>query len=232
MKRTIFIFTVSFLIIALAACGGLTKVHAPANTDDVSLNEISKTSANETERFSEIKINNGNTAASENACGVDYKYQKHFIDEVYDIYILSYLFSWDEIIKFTDNIYLKQTTEEMNATPDLYQYIKGLNVSKEEFCKANEVDPRKKYTPEIIELLYCDDMNKMLQGLKSMYAFYWNGKVYSIYEIYRLDREKLMEIAIRSNKFEGYLEMMRKELPCWNPYITEMTAELKAGLCK
>lgn len=241
MKKILIIIAALLLVFGLSACVKARNTDVTINSDNFTSGEIeniasvdTETEANSVETAAE-NAEISTTAKDDAIGGSDYTFTRRYIDDVYGIYILSVIRDWKDVQKFEEEVYLKQTYEEIESLPDLYQFIVGLNVTKEEFYQANKVTPGPIYVNEVIELLYCDDVNKMLEGLKSPYAFYWDGKVYTIYELYELyevDKDSLLKIATSSENFEEYLGMMIKETSSAYPHIAQKAQELKAGLYK
>ena len=114
--------------------------------------------------------------------GSDFTFSLKFINKVYNIYIIDQIVGQETCDEWVNNVYLKQTLEEMDALPDLYQAIVGLNVSKEDFIKQNNkyIDyPSMYFTEDIIDALYMDDIEEMKRLLRGPYTLYYNGEIYT-----------------------------------------------------
>lgn len=114
--------------------------------------------------------------------GSDFTFSREFIDSVYNIYIVSQIVGQEARDEWVNNVYLKQTREEMCALPDLYQAIVALNVSREEFERENNkyIDyPGMYYTEDIIDALYLDDVEEMKRLLTNPFALYYDGEIYT-----------------------------------------------------
>ena len=126
-----------------------------------------------------------------------------FIDEVYSVDILLNVLGEKEILKYTFNDFIYNYDREL---PVIYQYIKGLNVSKEDFVKANEMskeynmassilnreDSKIVYTDKQIKALYSDDKESLFNCFGNRIYYYFDGKIYSYYELISLN-DKQME---------------------------------------
>lgn len=114
--------------------------------------------------------------------GSDFTFSLKFINKVYNIYIIDQIVGQETCDEWVNNVYLKQTLEEMDALPDLYQAIVGLNISKEDFIKQNNeyIDyPSMYFTEDIIDALYMDDVEEMKRLLRGPYTLYYNGEIYT-----------------------------------------------------
>lgn len=114
--------------------------------------------------------------------GSDFTFSLKFINKVYNIYIIDQIVGQEKCDEWVNNVYLKQTLEEMDALPDLYQAIVGLNVSKEDFIKQNNeyIDyPGMYFSEDIIDALYMDDIEEIKRLLRGPYTLYYNGEIYT-----------------------------------------------------
>ncbi|MBE6671742.1 MAG: hypothetical protein E7593_06025 [Ruminococcaceae bacterium] len=131
-----------------------------------------------------------------------------YVDEFYNIDILINIIDEEEILRYTFNDFIYNYDREL---PVIYQYIKGLDISKSDFIKANEIskeyntacdmldyEGRKVvYTDEQIEALYSEDKWGMFKQFGNRTYYYFDGKIYDYYEIVSLD-DKMMEKMLYS----------------------------------
>ncbi len=152
--------------------------------------------------------------------GSDMSFSRKFVDEVYNIQIASEIVGREECDKWVNEVYFKKTDEERDATPDLYQIVTELSISKEDMLTRNNeykemgVDYIADY---IIEALY-EDEETMKLLLMNPLALYYNKEIYTFDEL--IDEEASIEIPKSiieeyvnrleeyyiSNKMEKYME--------------------------
>lgn len=116
-----------------------------------------------------------------------YSFIRKYDAKAENTYIAGEIVGMDVLEEWTDNVYLKKSTEEMNATPALYQAIVELNISEEDFRRQNEeyIDyPDMYYSEEMISALYCGDINEMKRQLTDPWALYYDGEAYAFDEMY------------------------------------------------
>lgn len=152
--------------------------------------------------------------------GSDMSFSRKFVDEVYNIQIASEIVGREECDKWVNEVYFKKTDEERDATPDLYQIVTELSISKEDMLRRNNeykemgVDYIADY---IIDALY-EDEETMKLLLMNPLALYYNKEIYTFDEL--IDEETSIEIPKSiieeyinrleeyyiSNKMEKYME--------------------------
>lgn len=111
--------------------------------------------------------------------GSDYSFSRHYIDEVYDIQIVSEIVGREACDEWVNNVFLKLSPAEQDATPNLYLAIEALGVTKEALIAQNNKDEYHPLPNYIIEALYMEDKEDMKQALTSPLAIYHNGIVYT-----------------------------------------------------
>ena len=148
-----------------------------------------------------------------------------YIDEFYNIDILINIIDEEEILKYTFNDFIYNYDIEL---PVIYQYIKGLNVSKSDFIKANEISKEYNtasdmlnhegrkivYTDEQIEALYSDDKGEIFEKFGSEAYYYFEGEIYDYYELISLDNELWEKIlfADKPARFAEYFSVTLAEM--------------------
>ena len=137
------------------------------NTEDVSVPEVPA------EEVPEQPVN------TEAKGGSDYSFSRHYVDEVYDIHIVSEIVGREARDEWVNNVFLKLSPEEQNATPNLYLAIEALGVTKEALIAQNKKDEYHPLPDYIIEALYMEDKEDMKKALTSPLALYHNGVVYT-----------------------------------------------------
>lgn len=140
--------------------------------------------------------------------GSDMSFSRKFIDDVYNIQIASEIVGREECDKWVNEVYFKKTDEERDATPDLYQIVTELSISKEDMLRRNNeykemgVD----YIPDyIIDALY-EDEETMKLLLMNPLALYYNNEIYTFDEL--VDEKTTIEIP--RNVIEEYINCLEE----------------------
>lgn len=119
--------------------------------------------------------------------GSDYAFSRKYVDQVYNIYLACEI-AGQEGDEWVDNVFLLKTPEEQEALPPIYQMIRDLNISKEDFIAENNkyVDyPGMHFSDDMISGLYQEDINEMKRLLASPLALYYDGEIYTFDELCR-----------------------------------------------
>ena len=119
-----------------------------------------------------------------------------YIDPVCDIHYCV-LLRGDDVYKWVDEVYSKQSREEMNSLPDLYQAIKAFDITKEELISVKDG----KLTLEIINALYLPE-EQMKSALASDISLVYGGNVYSYYDVMGLwedENSKLLSESLKND---------------------------------
>lgn len=117
--------------------------------------------------------------------GSDYAFSRKYVDQVYNIYLACEI-AGQEGDEWVDNVFLLKTPEEQEALPPIYQIIRDLNISKEDFIAENNkyVDyPGMHFSDDVISGLYQEDINEMKRLLASPLALYYDGEIYTFDEL-------------------------------------------------
>lgn len=121
-----------------------------------------------------------------NIGGSDYTFSRKYVDQVYNIYLACEIVGQEERDEWVDNVFLLKTPEEQDALPPIYQMIRDLNISKEDFIAENNkyVDyPGMHFSDDMISGLYQEDINEMKRQLASPLALYYDGEIYTFDEL-------------------------------------------------
>ena len=145
--------------------------------------------------------------------------ERHYPDELCDIWIVSKLRTKDVIDEWVESVYLKQTEDEMDQLPAIYQAIKGLNIGRDEFTRVNAEwiafneehgTGQSTYTDEQIEYMFGDyDENEIKQKLKQVTTYYYEGRLYTAYELVCVD-DALFNEMIEKGGLEDYSVLVEK----------------------
>ena len=111
----------------------------------------------------------------------DVIFERKYIDKVYNIYLAAEIVGEEERNNWVDNVFLAQSPEEQEDPPPIYQMIRDLKISEEDFRKKNEEYieyPDMYFSDEIIYALYRDEA-EMKKLLASPYALYYDNEIYT-----------------------------------------------------
>lgn len=140
--------------------------------------------------------------------GSDITFSRKYIDKVYNIYIPSKIVGNEKRDEWVNNVLLIKTPKEQEDPPTVYQMIRDLNISKEDFIKENDkyIDyPDMYFSEDIISALYLDDVEEMKKQLVNPLALYYNGKIYTFDE---LSQNPELAGNISKDVISGYLDFI------------------------
>ena len=137
----------------------------------ISSGVISKQLWNETQNDSQIG-------------GGDYTFSRKFRDEVYNIYLATQIVG-EEASEQWVNDYLAKPPEEQEGLPPIYQIIRDLNITREQFEAENEkyIGFGNYFSQDIIDALYCGNEEEMKILLANPYALVYDGEIYTFNEL-------------------------------------------------
>ncbi len=178
-------------------------------------------------------VNSIEQSASENyACCGD-TIDRRFIDDVYNVISLFPLVG-DAVETYFEEEYPKIPFENRDDTPDMYKLLQYFDISKEEYLSVLDEVAQKYGEPLdmwIIDALYAEDMNTMLEALASPIALYHNGKVYSIGEMASMPLETCLELGITAEQMDAYVErLLAAELNSWRKELFYSISALADGV--
>lgn len=142
------------------------------------------------------------------------EFEAYFPYELYNLYHLSYIVTWEEIYAAESNLLAENEYFQTDQLPSLYLVIRELNISKEEFVRVNEKIKKTNeelhteqdvYTNEQIEWLFSDaDVQTIQAAFKLDTALLYNGRLYNPYELLALKDPFLRELA-NTEEMTAYL---------------------------
>ena len=233
MKRCLcLLMTLALLLCALCSCSGNIEVDPTSSNDpdpqsketDISYeseNPNSSDLSDDTSSGEASDISEESTTSDEPGINVVIydDLERYYSDSLNDIYLLSKIRTWDEIYAWNDNVYLKQPLSEISQLPPIYQAIKGLNVNRDEFTRVNAEwiafneehgTEQSTYTDEQIEYMFGDyDENEIKQKLKQVTTYYYEGRLYTVYELMEADADLFNEM-IESGGLEEFAVSIEK----------------------
>lgn len=142
-------------------------------------------------------------------------FSKNFIDEVYDIYCCNIILGDDTVEKWVNDVFLKKSDEEMNATPTLYQGVHELSIKKEQLLEYNNnlknKDTNAVLIPDyVIEAIYLNDEKEMIKILASPSALYHDGASFSFNQIKNMSSDEMISLGITSTELKQYSKSVKE----------------------
>ena len=141
-------------------------------------------------------------------------FEAYFPEELYNLYHLSYIVTWEEIYAAENKLLAENEYFQADQLPSLYLVIHELNISKEEFVRVNEKFKKLNeelhteqdvYTDEQIEWLFSDaDIQTIQAAFKLDTALLYHGRLYNPYELLELEDSLLRELA-NTEEMTAYL---------------------------
>jgi hypothetical protein len=151
-------------------------------------------------------------------------YTNVYSDEsVANCYILYEIHGQTDLENAEKNVVgLLKTNSEYRNLPELYLLIKELKTSKRDFVQLNDYFIRynrengteaSTYTDDQIEYLFGDyGIDETIEHLKAPWAYYYRGRLYTIFNIFQIENEKLIAEMYSKGNLEEYIQNMKKLL--------------------
>ncbi|MCM1329710.1 MAG: IseA DL-endopeptidase inhibitor family protein [Ruminococcus sp.] len=134
-------------------------------------------------------------------------FDRKYIDEVYDIYMASEIVGRERSDDWVNSVFLAQSPDEQEDPPPLYQMIRDLDISEEDFRKKNEEYrdfPNMYFSEEIIRGLYSEE-DEMKRLLVNPCALYYEGEIY-FYD--GLAKDPYLAANIPGEVIDGYFDFL------------------------
>ncbi len=219
MKKSITLLLLLVLTVFLFACES-TQDDAPNLPKDDTISLGTDIPSDETPQKTpdETPLDTPETPAA--IGGSDYSFSRKYVDEVYDIHIVSLIVGREACDAWTNDVYLKLSAEEQDALPTLYLAIRDLEIAKEDLKKKNSEDTSSPLSDYIIDSLYITDVEEMKQALKNPLALYYDGEIYTFDYLAHTENIDLPSVTLAEyfNSIESYcdanglLKYMLKEI--------------------
>ena len=134
-------------------------------------------------------------------------YERRYPDELYNTAPLFELVGADAVQSFFETFYQGLDADEIDQMPDLYRAVHGLGIAKEDLlCIAADTGC---YTSAQIELIYTGTKEEIQQQLKSSWAFWYDGRLYNIYDL--IQSEQLTDMFLYG-ELSTFLQDFRSEI--------------------
>lgn len=119
-------------------------------------------------------------------------FERYFLDKFYNLADLSFIVTWEEIYAAENKLFAESEYFLHDQLPPLYMMIHELNIQKEDFVRVTGGE----FTDEEIDWLFTDaDVQTIQKAFKLDTALLYNGKLYNLYELLRLEDPLLRELA-------------------------------------
>lgn len=117
------------------------------------------------------------------------EFERYYPDELYNIYVLSHLVSWEDIL--AGEVEQKENGSFYNEQlPPFYLMIRHFDISKEAFLSVAD-----QLGKEQIDWLFSGaDEKAIMENLKAEWAVYYDGRLYNVYELAELDKDLVIEL--------------------------------------
>ena len=144
--------------------------------------------------------------------GGDYTFSRKFRDEVYNTYLTSQIVG-EEAAAQWDVEFLAKSPEEQEGLPPIYQMIRDLNITREQFETENEkyIGFGNYFSQDIIDALYCGDEEEMKILLANPYALVYDGEIYTFDELSK-NPALISASGIPMDKVKEYLDYIESVL--------------------
>ena len=117
--------------------------------------------------------------------------------------------SQEELDRWVNEVYLQQNIEAQNELPTLYQAIRDLCVSKEEFVALNDgrkaEDSSMALSDEIVDALFLSE-DEMKKVLVHPCALYYEGNIYTWTELSKTSVEDIINQGIPGEVLQSYVD--------------------------
>ncbi len=118
------------------------------------------------------------------AASGDHALDSKYKDSLSNILIIDHIVGAEACNDYVDNVFLKQTPEEMAALPTVYQAIKYFGISREDFQRENlKNHSGTVFSDETVDALYCGDEAEMKRRLINGNALCYDGEIYTFEEL-------------------------------------------------
>ncbi len=207
MKKIIVLISILSLIVLLVGCNSIkpsTDDTSPTSpeTNEPAIEQPSDSNSNETDSSTDNE--NNDTTEETTAGAVDAG------DELYS----PYSYYVDGVVRrkgtFSENYgnYMSTFDEmegkwEYNRPAVMYHLVREMNLTREDLEVYYTALGYENVPENIYEGLLAETLEESMQLLKTEYAFYNNGKLYTVYDVYKLDNENALTFNIDDDMYDS-----------------------------
>lgn len=117
---------------------------------------------------------------------------RKYLNVTYEIYCCNKIVGDEAVDRWVNDVYLKKSEEEREASPALYQAVTELNIERSqiEAYNSNEKLNGGLTVPAVIlDAIYDMEFDEMKKELANPLALYYEGEVYTVYELKQVEEE-------------------------------------------
>lgn len=115
--------------------------------------------------------------------------ERYYPDNLYNIAPLFEIVGEEAVESFFENLYQEKDAAKIEQFPSLYWAVHGLGIAKDNLLLMTE-----DYTEQQIELIYTGTLQEIQKKLKTSWTFWYDGRLYNIYDLVQLEQEPLQEL--------------------------------------
>lgn len=162
----------------------------------------------------------------------DDTFDRLFVESTNDSAFTDQIVGRAELSKFFNEEIEPHKFEKQNL-PFVYKIIQHFNIPKETFIEYNKKmiifnkehgTDSVTYEDYIIEALYCGDVEKMRQTLKSPYVLYQNQEFYTIYDLMKMKPEEIRKLELSQEELLSHIDKVYDAMKSFG-YDNEVTQE-------
>lgn len=117
--------------------------------------------------------------------------KRYYPDNLYNTAVLFEIVGEETVESFFENLSQEKDAAEIEQLPPLYRAVHGLGITKEQLLAVVGEDD---YTEQQIELIYTGTVQEIQKKLKTNWTFWYDGRLYNIYDLVQLEQETLREL--------------------------------------
>lgn len=164
--------------------------------------------------------------------GGDYTFDRLFVESTNDSAFTDQIVGRAELSKFFNEEIEPHKFEKQNL-PFVYKIIQHFNIPKETFIEYNKktIAFNKEhgtagttFEDYVIDALYCGDVEKMRQTLKSPYVIYQNQEFYTIYDLIKMSPDEIAKLGLSQEELLSHTNKVYEAMKTCG-YDNEVTQE-------
>lgn len=159
-------------------------------------------------------------------------FDRLFIESTNDSAFTDLIVGREELSKFFNEEIEPHKFEKQNL-PFVYKIIQHFNIPKETFIEFNKKTiifnkehgtAGTTFEDYVIEALYCGDVEKMRQTLKSPYVLYQNQEFYTIYDLIKMSPDEIAKLGLSQEELLSHTDKVYEAMKSCG-YDNEVTQE-------
>lgn len=240
MKRILFIILVISLLFTACSNSVHDNVKETPKVEDTAQPDSSDTASPASEIDTPNEINGSNNVELDGIIdepdqalgGGDFTFDRLFIESTCNGAFTDLIVGREELSKFINEEIEPHKFEKQNL-PLIYKIIQHFNIPKETFIEYNNktIIFNKEHGTEgttfedyVIDALYCGDVEKMRQTLKSPYVLYQNQEFYTIYDLIKMTSDEIAKLGLTQEELLSHTNKVYEAMKS-SGYDNEVTRE-------